>query len=34
MPKGVNTKKEVKIPKDVDLDTMKTLLKKKKSSSS
>ncbi len=28
MPKGVNTKKEVKIPKDVDLDTMKTLLKK------
>ena len=34
MPKGVDAKKEVKIPKDVDLDTMKTLLKKKKSSSS
>jgi len=30
MPKDVNTKKEVKIPKDVDLDTMKTLLKKNK----
>ncbi len=30
MSKDVNVNKEVKIPKDVDLDTMKTLLKKTK----